>query len=34
MFEHAIHTINEYRAFEKEKYIENRDYVLKIFYRE
>lgn len=34
MFENAIHTINEYRAFEKEKYIENRDYVLKIFYRE
>lgn len=34
MFENAIHTINEYRAFEKEKYIENRDYVLKIFYNE
>lgn len=32
MFEHAIHTINEHRAFENEKYIENRDYVLKIFY--
>ena len=25
MFENAIHTINEYRAFENEKYIENRD---------
>ena len=33
MFEHAIHTINEHRAFENEKYIENRDYVLKIFYK-
>lgn len=32
MFENSIHAINEYRAFENEKYIENRDYVLKIFY--